>query len=286
MHVTSTSAGINKRAFTFCEIPSGVANNNWEKIIEELTCAIYQDLLNEPRDLLCLHSFSTGYLKKWLTIVLTSSKESKCQLECPLCKAEVLLSASPAIEQLRPNFSAKYLVEIFHLQEQAGNRKIICQNCNEGDIAVSSCSECAIFLCKFCETAHRRYKATSKHKICALDEIHSSTSPLPFMLPISEATTNGTSSQLPSVPIGNTRPTHHSFTRSYPPPPPPSRSQPPPVNRRKDSIRDSSSISSNIAPPPPPPKRLPRQPTRNSSGSNLASMGSPPALPRRWVLLV
>ena len=152
---------------------------NWQKVKEELTCAICQDLLNEPKILPCLHSFCTSCLKEW-SGRLANLDQSKRHLECPLCRAKVLLSTSRAVEELPSHFSAIRLVEIVRLQEQASSKKVtpICQNCNEGENAVSTCSDCAIFLCDFCETSHLRSKATTQHKICTLDEMRKATSML------------------------------------------------------------------------------------------------------------
>ena len=157
---------------------------NWERVKEELTCAICQDLLNNPKILPCLHSFCTGCLKEW-SGRLTNLDPSKRHLECPLCRAKVLLSTSRAVEELPSHFSAIRLVEIVRLQEQVSSKKVtpICQNCNEGENVVASCSECAIFLCEFCEKAHRRFKSTSQHKIVSLDEMKKGTREVPLLLP-------------------------------------------------------------------------------------------------------
>ena len=157
---------------------------NWQRVKEELTCAICQELLNEPRILPCLHSFCTGCLKEW-SGRLAKLDPSKRHLECPLCRAKVLLSSSHAIEELPSHFSAIRLIEIIRLQEQASSKKVtpICQNCNEAENAVASCSECAILLCEFCEKAHRRSKATSQHKIVSLDEMRRDTGEVPAILP-------------------------------------------------------------------------------------------------------
>jgi len=103
----------------------------------------------------------------------TLESSPKCHLECPLCKAKVLLPTSRAIEELPSHFSAICLVEIVRLREQASSEKFtpVCQHCDEGEDAISSCSECAIFLCDFCEKAHQRAKTTKRHKISSLDEI-------------------------------------------------------------------------------------------------------------------
>ena len=158
--------------------------NNWQKVKEELTCAICQDLLNKPKILPCLHSFCTGCLKEW-SGRLENLDPSKRHFECPLCRARVLLSTPLAVEELPSHFSAIRLVEIVRLQEQAGNKKVtpICQNCDEGENAVSSCSECAIFLCEFCEKAHQRFRVTRHHKLHSLDEMRKGTGEVPSILP-------------------------------------------------------------------------------------------------------
>ena len=158
---------------------------NWEKVKDELTCAICQDLLNDPKILPCLHSFCTGCLKEWLGR-LPYLEASKRHLECPLCRGKVALSTPRAVEELPSNFSAVRLVEIVRLQDQASSKKVtpICQNCEDEEAAKSSCSECAIFLCDFCEKSHRKSKATSKHKLCSLDELRKgSAADIPSILP-------------------------------------------------------------------------------------------------------
>ena len=145
---------------------------NWERVKEELTCAICQDLLNNPKILPCLHSFCAGCLKEW-SGRLANLDPLKRHLECPLCRAKVLLSNSRAVEELPSHFSAIRLVEIVRLQEQANSKKVtpICQNCDEGENGVSMCSDCMIFLCDFCVKSHHRCKATKGHKIQSLDEM-------------------------------------------------------------------------------------------------------------------
>ena len=158
--------------------------SNWQKVKEELTCAICQDLLNEPKILPCLHSFCTDCLKEW-SGRLANLDPSKRNLECPLCRAKVLLSTSRAVEELPSHFSAIRLVEIVRLQEQASSKKVtpFCQSCDEAENAISMCSVCSIFLCDFCEKSHQRVKATKGHKIRSLDEMRKCTSEVPSILP-------------------------------------------------------------------------------------------------------
>ena len=158
--------------------------SNWKKVEKVLTCAICQYLLDEPKILPCLHSFCTGCLKQW-SGKLANLDPSKRHLECPLCRAKVLLSTSRAVEELPSHFSAIRLVEIVRLQEQASSEKVtpICQNCDDEENAVACCSECAMFLCEFCERSHKKTKVTKKHKINSLDEMRSGTGVVPLILP-------------------------------------------------------------------------------------------------------
>jgi len=158
--------------------------SNWQKVKEELTCAICRDLLNEPKILPCLHSFCTGCLKEW-SGKLANLDPSKRHLECPLCRARVLLSSSRSVDELPSHFSAIRLVEIVRLQEQAASKKVtpICQHCVDEEKAVSSCSKCAIFLCEFCEKSHKKAKTTKGHKIYSIDEMRKGSSEIPSILP-------------------------------------------------------------------------------------------------------
>jgi len=144
---------------------------------EEVTCAICQNLLNDPKILPCLHSFCASCLKEWL------GQLRKNELECPLCRGKVALSTPRDIEELPTHFSAVRFVEIVRMQDQASKKvTLICQNCEEEE-AVSSCNECAVFLCNFCEKSHRKSKTTRDHEICSIDNMRKSPNKIPSSLP-------------------------------------------------------------------------------------------------------
>lgn len=46
-----------------------------------------------------------------------------------------------------------------------------CEHCDSGDSAVSRCSDCSVFMCEFCVTAHKRINATKNHQILTLTEV-------------------------------------------------------------------------------------------------------------------
>ena len=99
------------------------------------------DLSRSPQQ--AQNSFVLFILSKEWSGRLANLDPSKCHLECPLCRAKVLLSTSCVVEELPSHFSAIHLVEIVQLQEQAGSKEVIpiCQNCKEGEKVVLSCSD-------------------------------------------------------------------------------------------------------------------------------------------------
>ena len=48
---------------------------------------------------------------------------------------------------------------------------LICEHCDSGDFVVSRCSDCSVFMCEFCVTAHKRINATKNHQILSLTEV-------------------------------------------------------------------------------------------------------------------
>ena len=91
-------------------------HSNWEKVRQEVTCAICLELLDDPKSMPCLHT----YCKKCLMEALTKRPHDpdlprdRPAINCPLCRAEVALS-DQGIEALPTNFSATRLVETVQL---------------------------------------------------------------------------------------------------------------------------------------------------------------------------
>ena len=153
--------------------------SNWEKVRQEVTCAICLELLDDPKSMPCLHT----YCKKCLMEALakrphdTDLPRDRPAINCPLCRAEVDLS-DQGIEALPSNFSALRLVETVHLQDKLNqNETPKCDGCKEKD-GTASCSDCGgFFLCPGCCKVHRNVPATKNHTVLPLEKIMQSKAP-------------------------------------------------------------------------------------------------------------
>ena len=155
-------------------------DSNWEKVRQEVTCAICLELLDDPKSMPCLHT----YCKKCLMEALTKRPhdpdlpQDRPAINCPLCRAEVALS-DQGIEALPTNFSATRLVETVQLQDKLGqNRAPKCDGC-KANIAIASCCECGgVFLCSICYRAHQNLPITKTHHYVLLNEFTQSMNPV------------------------------------------------------------------------------------------------------------
>ena len=92
------------------------SDSNWEKVCQEVTCAICLELLDDPKSMPCLHT----YCKKCLMETLAKRPhnpdlpQDRPAINCPLCRAEVTLY-DKGIEALPSNFSATHLVKTVQL---------------------------------------------------------------------------------------------------------------------------------------------------------------------------
>ena len=50
-------------------------------------------------------------------------------------------------------------------------KSLICELCDSGDSGVSRCTNCSVFMCEFCVTAHKRISTFKGHKILSLEEV-------------------------------------------------------------------------------------------------------------------
>ena len=155
-------------------------DSNWEKVRQEVTCAICLELLDDPKSMPCLHT----YCKKCLMEALAEQPHNRDlprdrpAINCPLCRAKVTLS-DQGIEALPTNFSAARLVETIQLQDKLEEKNTQkCHSCTEGD-AIASCCECGgFFLCANCFRVHKQLPSTKNHSMLLLNQFMQSNVPV------------------------------------------------------------------------------------------------------------
>ena len=100
-------------------------DSRFEKVREELICAICLDFLREPKVLQCAHSFCQQCLERMVATqgLYKIAKESppEGELVCPTCRHVTCLPGGKVAE-LRTNFNLKRLVDIVSEDEKARTR--------------------------------------------------------------------------------------------------------------------------------------------------------------------
>ena len=61
---------------------------------------------------------------------------------------------------------------LLNMQEKTtSGEPLPCEHCDSGDLVVSRCTDCSVFMCEFCVTAHKRITLTKRHQILSLAEV-------------------------------------------------------------------------------------------------------------------
>ena len=61
--------------------------DKWDKVREQIICAICYELLNDPKTLPCLHTYCSGCLQN----SVSESRDDKI-IDCPVCRKSITLN--------------------------------------------------------------------------------------------------------------------------------------------------------------------------------------------------
>ncbi|XP_038062666.1 E3 ubiquitin-protein ligase TRIM56-like isoform X2 [Patiria miniata] len=134
-----------------------------------LECSICQERYQQPKILECLHSFCAQCLLKYCS----TKHEGSTAIPCPVCRQETNLPQA-GVQGLKTNFHLIGLVEEFDLQERlmcSGDKKLLCEICDEGSEAMDHCMNCSRNICSKCKQVHMQFAELSVHVISSLDDI-------------------------------------------------------------------------------------------------------------------
>ena len=161
-------------------LPPSSSDVALEKIREEITCAVCQDLFIVPKTLPCLHTFCEQCLIDSENMRRRIRKEEikPKEVECPQCRTVSKLPSG--IEAVATNFTYANMVEHLRIRDRVRTDSgLRCGNCKEdvGEApAVGFCYDCRAALCQFCYDMHGRAKDLSHHTYRTLEEIKQASS--------------------------------------------------------------------------------------------------------------
>ena len=159
-------AEVQKKCFTKHTLKR---DSNWEKVRQEVTCAICLELLDDPKSMPCLHT----YCKKCLMEALTKRPHDpdlphdRPAINCPLCRTEVALS-DQGIEALatyqflcntfsRDSSTTRYAVPVL--------TSLLCQT-HPQELLKLYCKDCEALFCRDCVLVEHK-----AHNYSFVDEI-------------------------------------------------------------------------------------------------------------------
>ena len=150
-------------------------DSRFEKVREELICAICLDFLREPKVLQCAHSFCQQCLERMVATQgyykIAGESLAEGDLACPSCRHVTSLPGRGKVSQLRTNFNLKRLVDIVSEDEKARTRMTIRRRRSSRPIIDRKsqpncpvhqkpleyfCADCNELLCRKCMIAGHR----------------------------------------------------------------------------------------------------------------------------------
>ncbi|KAL9976175.1 hypothetical protein ACROYT_G013441 [Oculina patagonica] len=137
------------------------------EVNKQLCCAICLAQFKEPKVLPCLHTYCKECLVK-----LVKKKGPDHVITCPECRQDVKI-INGDVGKLQPNFWVNNFMTLLRMQDNTSSsgKALICELCDSGDLGVSRCTNCSVFMCEFCVTAHKRINTFKGHQILSLDEV-------------------------------------------------------------------------------------------------------------------
>ena len=133
-------------------------------------CALCKRRMNDPRYLLCLHTFCKGCIKTNARTVLKGIEDN---YPCPLCKRKTSIPGGKTgkwLEDLPVNDLVGSLVAAHAILK--GN--VACKPCSrKGKSTMSSewCESCREAMCGECAEAHATLRGTMKHDIVQISDL-------------------------------------------------------------------------------------------------------------------
>ncbi|XP_072181966.1 uncharacterized protein [Diadema setosum] len=137
-------------------------------ISQNLKCPICLNLFNQPKSLICSHTFCKKCLQR-----ISETQSDKDTINCPICRKGTPLPGGD-VEKLQTNVPLSSLVEKVKIKNHTCT---VCEM-DEKPPAVSYCQDCGKYMCESCEKGHSIWKPFSNHEVVPMSEVLSGKVPL------------------------------------------------------------------------------------------------------------
>ena len=149
-----------------------------ERVREELTCAVCQELFTSPKTLPCLHSYCEACLESCEKARrrMRAKDDGPDSVECPSCRA--VTEQKDGVAGITTNFNYVNLIELVQIHSQVMSEEtLMCGKCKDDPeaVAVAFCYDCSAALCALCYQAHQNKKELSSHNFLTLEAIKATT---------------------------------------------------------------------------------------------------------------
>ena len=148
-----------------------------KKIESELTCAVCEGRLDDPRVLPCLHTHCKKCVESLVEKSSSEPEKKTSTIACPQCREEYSLPKGGAGElpESPTFFQLVTLLDVLKA-EGSGSTPLTCGGGQDGNPASARCLDCDAYLCDSCLELHTEMgvSSASKHTTVTLGEIKES----------------------------------------------------------------------------------------------------------------
>ena len=131
-------------------------------VAQRLECSLCFELMQEPKQLSCTHTFCKDCLAK-----LYQCQRKTDQISCPVCRQTTKLQ-NGNVSRLQTNVPIKAMI---------GDVQSAKRNCTVCDPEVKSiatvyCQMCVDYMCDSCTEAHGKFRKHKDHEVFSMDDIN------------------------------------------------------------------------------------------------------------------
>ena len=103
---------------------------------EQVTCAICNDIYNEPKILSCRHTFCSKCIEEFARLFKSQEK-----FRCPECQIPIDLPKENCLDRLPNSFFHQSLIDILQVADRKGallSNKVLIEQLNDGKLEINS----------------------------------------------------------------------------------------------------------------------------------------------------